>query len=85
MFSNLLINQRQFANTPKIQRFFSECIKLYFVDSSLSYIFTIRFFGSVLYFENHLYFGITSYFSSVWCPYSKPGPGMMSWIRRGKG
>ena len=31
-------------------------------------VLNIRYFGSILYFENKLYFGITSYFYSVWIP-----------------
>ena len=45
-------------------------MKLYFLDSFLLYIVKVRYIGSKCYMQK--YFGITSFFYSVWIPYFEP-------------
>ena len=48
-------------------------IKLSFLVVFLSYIVKICYFGTILYFENDLYLGITSYFYSAGFLILSPG------------
>ena len=61
----------KFWESPQQKEFLT---KLRVLDRSLLYVVKIRFFRSVLllYFENNVYFGITSYFNSGWISYIDP-------------